>query len=30
MPNNDPKVKILEEELESHKKMLKEIPDNFW
>ena len=27
---NLPKVKILDEELESHKKMLKEIPNNFW
>ena len=25
-----PKVKILDEELENHKKMLKEIPNNFW
>ena len=24
------KVKILDEELENHKKMLKEIPNNFW
>ena len=27
---NLPKVKILDEELENHKKMLKEIPNNFW
>ncbi len=27
---NLPKVKISDEELENHKKMLKEIPNNFW
>ncbi|MEL0124615.1 MAG: exonuclease domain-containing protein [Alphaproteobacteria bacterium] len=27
---NLPKVRITEEELENHKKMLKEIPNNFW
>ena len=27
---NLPKVKISDEELENHKKMLKEIPKNFW
>jgi len=25
-----PKVKILDEELDNHKKMLKQIPNNFW
>ena len=27
---NLPKIKISDEELENHKKMLKEIPNNFW
>ena len=27
---NLPKVKILEEELENHKKMLESIPNNLW
>ena len=27
---NLPKVKISDEELENHKKMLKEMPNNFW